>query len=82
MIHTKRLEYYLDDDHFDIELKLRNKNNLQGVFDGASIHDIGGIKIVKCNSMPIFKTQNQRKIKINSPFKDHVNIKYVVFEKF
>ena len=46
MIHTKRLEYYLDDDHSDIELKLRNKSYLWGVFDGASIHDIGGIKIV------------------------------------
>ena len=55
MIHTKRLEYYLDDDHSDIELKLRNKSYLWGVFDGASIHDIGGIKIVKCNPIPIFK---------------------------
>ena len=61
MIHTKRLEYYLDDDHFDIELKHRNKSYLQGIFDGTSIHDIGGIKIVKCNSIPILKTQNQHK---------------------
>ena len=61
MIHTKRLEYYLDDDHFDIGLKHRNKSYLQGVFDGASIHDIGGMKIVKCNPIPIFKTKNQHK---------------------
>ena len=55
MIHTKRLEYYLDDDHFDIGLKYRNRSYLWGVFDCSSIHDIGGIKIIKCNPIPIFK---------------------------
>lgn len=57
MIHTKRSQSYLDDDHFDIGLKHRNKSYLKGVFDGKSIHDIGGIKIVKC--IPIYNTNFQ-----------------------